>query len=895
MVAIGGRHLVATMCLLVALPSALGVLQPEEGHPIELFDDYVTVFEDAGLEFHNCRVLNLNPPSRAAATFDVEGFSQESAYASLMLTHINVTMNDGDLALREGLRCMAWLPTLLRDIAEDAETLAQMVSSHTTTSLAAKGLLSRAAQDIRKVAREAGDLRELSLSGAPGSVSEECRRISDHFGRGWQPGSTACFQGRRVDRDEAYAEQCGYCDLTSLINRLACFEAALRLPPVLLDAGHSVLETVRASLGEHGALAETQEAGDDGTVPSISVTAAHSQVLVSLPVFCLCQRGIHNHGHMLHDNMFPVFRHLFHYRMLDTPMVVLIGCSGTNDPAFNMPAWQRLVVETVVQIITMAVRVEWLSNEAFARAGCSSANGTAIDMVSSDRYRFGSLENNKDYAIRGIIRDIRRRNEQGGFEHNYLYSSRRRSPALRMFVNRILDGLQQADTALSVVKATIVMRQKRYFLNHEELAKTLARSGYEVSVVRLEQTTLSQQVKWYRSSNLMLMPMGAQLANAIFMHAGSTVMVFWPNPDIRKFFAERGECNHMAANALGVAIQSVDKPFYDAGDEYMMAQDSDETLAFYGVVRRDTILVLDETVFPSDASIRPPVHFQYPLLQVNFRVHLPQLYDFYILPNTLGRSHYPGLLDTSFEADSDRQGERLRRASECRAENFLTTGSSRTDLINTLSGVLRAESYLEVGVRDGSNFYKVDVPRKLAVDHRFPWLVDGYNIHHETSDAFFQNLAVADAAAAAAASGGGGGGEKFDMIFINGDHHARQVYKDILNALDRLAEGGLVICHDMNPQSFRKQSEPYKGRGAWNGAAWKAWVMLRTSRPDLRMAVIDMDEGCGIIAVGRQEVYVDEGVADRRDMLSYGYLQDHRRDVLNLLRPGDMCDFFSPT
>ena len=40
--------------------------------------------------------------------------------------------------------------------------------------------------------------------------------------------------------------------------------------------------------------------------------------------------------------------------------------------------------------------------------------------------------------------------------------------------------------------------------------------------------------------------------------------------------------------------------------------------------------------------------------------------------------------------------------------------------------------------------------------------------------------------------------------------------------------------------------------GHWNGGVWRAWAWLRATRPDLVMAVVDVDEGCGVIRRGSQ-------------------------------------------
>jgi len=41
--------------------------------------------------------------------------------------------------------------------------------------------------------------------------------------------------------------------------------------------------------------------------------------------------------------------------------------------------------------------------------------------------------------------------------------------------------------------------------------------------------------------------------------------------------------------------------------------------------------------------------------------------------------------------------------------------------------------------------------------------------------------------------------EKYDLIFLDGDHSAKAVYREIPLALDRMAEGGCILLHDYFP------------------------------------------------------------------------------------------------
>ena len=180
---------------------------------------------------------------------------------------------------------------------------------------------------------------------------------------------------------------------------------------------------------------------------------------------------------------------------------------------------------------------------------------------------------------------------------------------------------------------------------------------------------------------------------------------------------------------------------------------------------------------------------------------------------------------------------------------------NRTTLINHLVRKTRAKSYLEIGVWNGANFQQISCKYKIGVDPD-PESPATLKI---TSDEFFDNNK-----------------ETFDIVFIDGLHHADQVEKDILNALKVLNEGGTIVCHDMSPAEEAHQVTPFNG-GIWNGDCWKAFVKLRQERSDLSMLTIDTDYGCAIIKRGHQELLKID------DEVNYANFDKNRKNWLNLI------------
>lgn len=199
----------------------------------------------------------------------------------------------------------------------------------------------------------------------------------------------------------------------------------------------------------------------------------------------------------------------------------------------------------------------------------------------------------------------------------------------------------------------------------------------------------------------------------------------------------------------------------------------------------------------------------------------------------------------------------------CKKPKNNETNVPRSRIINSLIKKIGAKKYLEIGVAGGENLSTIECEYKIGVDPN----VNSPATFHLTSDKFFEQNQ-----------------ETFDVIFIDGLHHADQVYKDILNSLDVLNDGGYIVCHDMNPEKEEYQIIPLReGVVTWNGDCWKAFVRLRRERENLEMFVVNTDHGCGIIRKGKQTKI------DIKEEITYKNFDKHRKEWLNLI---EVQDFF---
>lgn len=100
--------------------------------------------------------------------------------------------------------------------------------------------------------------------------------------------------------------------------------------------------------------------------------------------------------------------------------------------------------------------------------------------------------------------------------------------------------------------------------------------------------------------------------------------------------------------------------------------------------------------------------------------------------------------------------------------------------------------YLELGVYDSHHFNSVSSRSKISVDLNHPAMFNG------TTDKYFESI---------------GSGKKFDVVYIDADHHHNSISKDFNNSVERLNDGGAIFLHDMFPQSEELTAPHFCGSG----------------------------------------------------------------------------------
>jgi SAM-dependent methyltransferase len=153
-----------------------------------------------------------------------------------------------------------------------------------------------------------------------------------------------------------------------------------------------------------------------------------------------------------------------------------------------------------------------------------------------------------------------------------------------------------------------------------------------------------------------------------------------------------------------------------------------------------------------------------------------------------------------------------------------------SELINYLINKFSLRSYLEIGTFNrGHNFDLINVEWKKCVDPDPNAQADFI----ETSDDFFMRNSE-------------GCNGKFDIIFIDGLHHADQVKKDFDNALQCLAPGGFIVLHDCNPPSEATTCVPRGAQREWCGDVFKFACRL-CEYSGIDFLTLDFDYGCAVV------------------------------------------------
>jgi hypothetical protein len=245
----------------------------------------------------------------------------------------------------------------------------------------------------------------------------------------------------------------------------------------------------------------------------------------------------------------------------------------------------------------------------------------------------------------------------------------------------------------------------------------------------------------------------------------------------------------------------------------------------------------------------------------------------------------------SREARLQRREERLQRRArreeslKAKAEGLPQPGRKSARRVARVAAVVKAQTYLEIGVSQGRTFRAVGIPHRVGVDpgRRFDpahYPGERFEFHNVTSDAFFASYSRSS---------------KFDVIFIDGLHVFDQAYRDLINSLAHAHERTVWLIDDVNPgdefaaipDHDRAVAERLRvtgvKRGMWQGDVYKVMLALHDLHPEFSYATIAERNWQSIVWRQPRPVQPLFGSVEAIDKVGYHEFVEHRDRLLNAM------------
>jgi hypothetical protein len=168
-----------------------------------------------------------------------------------------------------------------------------------------------------------------------------------------------------------------------------------------------------------------------------------------------------------------------------------------------------------------------------------------------------------------------------------------------------------------------------------------------------------------------------------------------------------------------------------------------------------------------------------------------------------------------------------------------TTVNHSVRRLSHLAKFVDAQSYLEIGVFDGSTFNDVEITNKDAVDPRFHFDVRAFatptvRFFEVTSDDFFLHFH---------------NGKRYDLIFIDGLHTFEQTFRDFCASLAATHDRTVWLIDDVFPvdiysahpdqkTALRSRHATGNKRKAWHGDVYKVIFAINDFFPNITFRTI---------------------------------------------------------
>ena len=185
--------------------------------------------------------------------------------------------------------------------------------------------------------------------------------------------------------------------------------------------------------------------------------------------------------------------------------------------------------------------------------------------------------------------------------------------------------------------------------------------------------------------------------------------------------------------------------------------------------------------------------------------------------------------------------------------DWTTHNFNRTALLNFIiaNHPKKVEcTYLEIGCASDINFDSICLDNKVGVDP------DIGGTHRLTSDDYFEKYP----------------NNTFDVIFLDGLHTYKQTKKDLLNALNVLNDGGVILMDDFIPRDWKEHFTP-RVQTQWNGDVWKISFELLNAK-GIKFKILTIDRGQCLIFKKQKETFIPDFYDKFKD-LPFQYLYEN--------------------
>lgn len=185
--------------------------------------------------------------------------------------------------------------------------------------------------------------------------------------------------------------------------------------------------------------------------------------------------------------------------------------------------------------------------------------------------------------------------------------------------------------------------------------------------------------------------------------------------------------------------------------------------------------------------------------------------------------------------------------------NWSSLNFNRTALLNFIIANHHKKvecNYLEIGCASNMNFDSICLKHKVGVDPDMGGTI------RLTSDDYFAKYKDS----------------QFDLIFLDGLHTYKQTKKDLLNALNVLNDGGIIVLDDFIPRNWKEHFTP-RVQTQWNGDVWKISFELLKAK-GIEFKILTIDGGQCVIFKKQKSTFLPDFYQDLKDV-SFDYLYEN--------------------